>query len=133
MPQIRAIALAVVPPSLSRLLLRVATFCQLLNVVHHAIQAPLRVDLVAASVDALRTRRPRCGLSFATAGGRQEDVSVKLLLGADGLGSAVRKSLGVDFPGTSELRRFICVPDSPKPLCVHGEGFPQLVRPPSSN
>lgn len=34
-------------------------------------------------------------------GGRQEDVAVNLLLGADGAGSPVRKSLGVDFPGTS--------------------------------
>ena len=50
MPQIRAIALAVVPPSLSCLLLGVPTFCQLLNVVHHAIHIPLRVDLLAPTV-----------------------------------------------------------------------------------
>ena len=39
-----------VPPGLSCLLLRVPTFCQLLNVVHHAIQIPLRVDLLAPTV-----------------------------------------------------------------------------------
>ena len=50
MPQIRDIALAVVSPGLSRLLLRIPTFCQLLNVVHHAIQIPLRVDLLAPTV-----------------------------------------------------------------------------------
>lgn len=50
MPQIYAIALAVVPPGLSRLLLRAPTFCQLLNVVLHAIQIPLRLDLLAPTV-----------------------------------------------------------------------------------
>lgn len=33
--------------------------------------------------------------------GREEEIEVNLLLGADGAGSAVRKALGVDFPGTS--------------------------------
>ena len=50
MPQICAIALAVAPPSLSRFILRVPTFCQLLNVVHHAIKIPLHVDLLAPTV-----------------------------------------------------------------------------------
>lgn len=39
-----------VPPSLSRLLLRVTSFCQLLNVVHQATQIQLRVDLIAPTV-----------------------------------------------------------------------------------
>jgi hypothetical protein len=32
------------------LLLRIPTLCQLLNVVHHAVQIPLRVDLLAPTV-----------------------------------------------------------------------------------
>jgi hypothetical protein len=31
-------------------LLRIPAFCQLLNVVHHAVQVPLRIDLLAPSV-----------------------------------------------------------------------------------
>ena len=50
MPQICATALAVVPPGMSCLLLREPTFCQLLNVVHHAIKIPLRIDLLAPTV-----------------------------------------------------------------------------------
>jgi len=50
LPQIRAIELAVVPPGLPFLLLRVPTFCQLLKDVLHAIQIPLRVDLLAPTV-----------------------------------------------------------------------------------
>ena len=50
MLQICAIAPAMVSPGLSCLLQRIPTLCQLLNVVHHAVQIPLRVDLLPPTV-----------------------------------------------------------------------------------